>query len=53
MIECFQLIDNEAIDSSIIKRDIMKNYQKRAVNLNDSDQNIEIIFGEKKLPLNR
>ena len=45
-IECFQLIDNEAYDNSIIKRDFLNVYHQQAANLNDSDQNIDFIFGE-------
>ena len=41
----FQLKDNEAFDRSIMKRDFLKIYQQEA-NLNDSDQNIEFIYGQ-------
>ena len=44
--EDFQLIVNETIDNSIIKRDFWKIYHQQAANLNDSDQNIAFIFGE-------
>ena len=44
-LEDFQLIDNEPIDNSIIKRDFIKVYHQQA-QLNDPDQNIEFIFGE-------
>jgi len=44
--EDFQIIDNEAIDKSVLKRDFLKTYQQQASNLNDSDQKIEFIFGE-------
>ena len=45
----FQLLDNEPIDNSIIKRDFLKvNYQQGA-QLNQSDQNIEFIFGENNI----
>ena len=30
----------------IIKRDFLKNYHQQAANLNDSDQNIDFVFGE-------
>ena len=45
-IEDFQLLDNESIDNSIIKRDFSKVYHQQGAQLNQSDQNIEIIFGE-------
>ena len=45
-LEDFQLIDNEPIDNSIIKRDFTKVYHQSGANLNDSKQNVEFIFGE-------
>ena len=45
-LEDFQLLDNEPFDNSIIKRDFLKIYHQQGANLNDSDQNIEFIFGE-------
>ena len=45
-LEDFQLIDNEPIDNSIIKRDFTKVYHQSGANLNDSNQNVEFIFGE-------
>ena len=45
-LEVVQLIDYEKFDDSKIKRDFFKNYHQQAANLNDSDQNIEFIFGE-------
>ena len=45
-LEDFQLIDNEPIDNSIIKRDYTKVYHQQGANLNDSNQNVEFIFGE-------
>ena len=45
-LEDFQLLDNEPFDNSIIKRDFLKIYHQRGVHLNQSDQNIEFIFGE-------
>ena len=45
-LEDFQLIDNEPIDNSIIKRDFIKLYHQQGAQLNDPDQNIEFIFGE-------
>ena len=45
-LEDFQLLDNEPLDNSIIKRDFTKNYQRQRDQINESDQNIEFIFGE-------
>ena len=45
--EDFQLLDNESFDNSIIKRDFTKIYHQQGAQLNQSDQNIEFIFGEK------
>ena len=45
-LEDFQLIDNEPIDKSIVKRDYTKVYHQQGANLNDSNQNVEFIFGE-------
>ena len=45
-LEAFQLLDNEPIDDSIIKRDFAKLYHRQGDQLNQSDQNIEFIFGE-------
>ena len=45
-LEDFQLLDNEPLDNSIIKRDFNKIYHRQGYQLNQSDQNIEIIFGE-------
>ena len=45
-LEDFQIIDNEPIDNSIIKRDFIKVYHQQGAQLNDPDQNIEFIFGE-------
>ena len=45
-LEDFQLLDKEPIDYSIIKRDFSKVYHQQAPQLNQSDQNIEFIFGE-------
>ena len=44
--EDFQLIDNEPIDNSIVKRDYTKVYHQQGANLNDSNQNVAFIFGE-------
>ena len=45
-LEDFQIIDNESIDNSIIKRDFIKIYHQQGAQLNDPDQNIEFIFGD-------
>ena len=45
-LEDFQLLDNEPLDNSIIKRDFTKIYHGQGDQLNQSDQNIEFIFGE-------
>ena len=45
-LEYFQLIDNEPIDNSIIIRDFTKIYLRQGDQLNQSDQNIDFIFGE-------
>ena len=46
MLEDFQLLDNEPIDNSILKRDFTKIYHRQGDQLNQSDQNVEFIFGE-------
>ena len=45
-LEDFQLLENEQFDNSIVKRDYLRVYHQQGANLNDSDQHIEIIFGE-------
>ena len=40
------MLDNEPFDNSIIKRDFTKIYDQQGAQLNQSDQNIEFIFGE-------
>ena len=45
-LEDFQLLDIEPLDNSIIKRDFTKIYHRQGDQLNQSDQNIESIFGE-------
>ena len=45
-LEDFQLLDNEPLDNSMIKRDFTKIYHRQGDQLNQSDQNIEFIFGE-------
>ena len=47
-LEDFQLLDNEPLDNSIIKRDFTKIYHRQGDQLNQSDQNNEFIFGENK-----
>ena len=46
-LEDFQLIDKEPLDKSNIKGDCTKTYHRQGGQLNQSDQNIECIFGEK------
>ena len=45
-LEDFQLLDNEPLDNIIIKRDFTKIYHRQGDQLNQSNQNIEFIFGE-------
>ena len=45
-LESFQLLDNEPLVNSIIKRDFTKIYHQQGAQLNQSGQNIEFIFGE-------
>ena len=45
-LEDFQLIDNEAFDNSIVKREFVKVYHQQRAQLNDPDQNVKFIFGE-------
>ena len=47
-LEDFQLLDNEPLDNSIIKRHFTKIYHRQGDQLNQPDQNIEFIFGENK-----
>ena len=46
-LEAFQLLDNEPFDNSIIKRDHLKTYHQQGAQLNQSDENVEFIFGRK------
>ena len=46
--ECFQLLDDEPIDNSFKKRNFLIIYHQQRADLNDCDQNVEFIFGEKK-----
>ena len=45
-LEDVQLLDNEPIDNSTIKRDFTKIYHRQGDQLIQSDQNIEFVFGE-------
>ena len=45
-LEDFPILDNEPLDNSIIKREFTKIYHRQGDQLNQSDQNIEFIFGE-------
>ena len=45
-LEDFQLLDNESIDNSVNKRDFTKIHHRQGDQLNQSDENIEFIFGE-------
>ena len=47
-LEDFQIINNEPIDISIIKRDFTKKCHRQGDQLNQSDQNIDFIFDENK-----
>ena len=44
-VENFELIDHKGIDSSFIKR-FLKIYHQQGATLDNSDQNVEFIFGE-------
>ena len=45
-LEDFQMIDNDPIDNSFVKRDYTKVHHQQGANLNDSNQNVEFIIGE-------
>ena len=45
-LEDFQILDNEPIDNSIVKRDFLKSYHQQGGQLKDPKQNIENIFAE-------
>ena len=45
-LEDFQLVDNEPIDISIVKRDYTEVYHQQGANIKDSKQNVEFIFGQ-------
>ena len=44
--ENFELLDNESIDNSIVKKYYLKAYHHQQANLDDPHQNIEFIFGD-------
>ena len=44
-LETFELVDNETIDNSSKKRDILKVSHQQGANLNDFHQNVKLIFG--------
>ena len=44
----FQFLYNEPIDNFIMERDHSKMYHQQGAQLNQSDRNIEFIFGENK-----
>ena len=48
-LENFPLINNEPLENSIIKSDFTKIYPRQSDQLNQSDQNIEFIFGENNI----
>ena len=45
-LEDFQLLDNEPFDNSVKKNFFTKIYHQKGAKLNQSDQNIEFIFGD-------
>ena len=45
-LEDFQLLDNEAIVNSMVKRDFTTIYHRKRDELNQSDKKVEFIFGE-------
>ena len=44
--ECFHLIDDTSIDTSIFKRECMNVYRQQAAELRVRDQGIDFIFDE-------
>ena len=44
----FQSSDNETVDTSIIKRVFLETHHQPGANLENSDQNVQLIFREKK-----
>ena len=47
-LEDFQLLDIDSVDKSIIMTEYLKVYHQEGALLNQPDQNIDFIFGEKK-----
>ena len=47
-LEDFQFLDIEPFDNSIVKRDFLKVYHQQGVQINQSDQQPEFVFGENK-----
>ena len=45
-VEDFHIIDQEPIENSIMKRDYLKIYHQQGAQMNQSDQNVEFVFGE-------
>ena len=45
-LEDLQLLDIEPIESIIVKGDFLKIYHQQGAQLNQSEKNIEFIFGE-------
>ena len=45
----FQILDNEPVDNSIMKRDFKKVYHQQRAIQDEPDQDIEIIFGENNI----
>ena len=45
-IENFEILNNEPIDSSIMKKDFSKTYHQQGATLNDLDQNSQFVFLE-------
>ena len=43
-LEDFQLLDNEPLDNSVIKRDFTKIYNRQGDQLNQSDQILSLIW---------
>ena len=48
-LEEFQLLDNEPFDNRIMKREFLKVYHQQAAQLNQKNQNMPFVFGEKIL----
>ena len=45
-LEDFRILEIEPIDNNIFKRDFTKKYHRQRDQLNQSDQNIDFVFGE-------